>query len=113
MRALYCLSFGCKKEYVETDLKPVEYQLGTALITFLSTDFDRLRAKLRERQTPMMENAAITEVKNELIAAHPFLERFVQSLFLKKTYLMHLMNGCQALRNCKKSFLLLLIPCFC
>ena len=84
MRALYCLSFGCKKEYVETDLKPVEYQLGTALITFLSTDFDRLRAKLRERQTPMMENAAITEVKNELIAAHPFLERFVQSLFFEE-----------------------------
>ena len=54
----------------------VEYQLGTALITFLSTDFDRLRAKLRERQTPMMENAAITEVKNELSAAHPFLECF-------------------------------------
>ena len=84
MRALYCLSFGPKKEYVETDFKPVEYQLGTALITFLSTDFSPLRAKLQERQTPMMENQAITEVKNELIAAHPFLERFVQSLFFEE-----------------------------
>ena len=84
MRALYCLSFGPKKEYVETDFKPVEYQLGTALITFLSTDFGLLRAKLQERQTPMMENQAITEVKNKLIAAHPFLERFAQSLFFEK-----------------------------
>ena len=84
LRALYCLSFGPKKEYVETDFKPVEYQLGTALITFLSTDFDPLRAKLQERQTPMMENQAITEVKNKLIAAHPFLERFAQSLFFEE-----------------------------
>ena len=84
LRALYCLSFGPKKEYVETDFKPVEYQLGTALITFLSTDFGPLRAKLQERQTPMMENQAITEVKNKLIAAHPFLERFAQSLFFEE-----------------------------
>ena len=84
MRALYCLSFGSKKEYVETDFKPVGYQLGTALITFLSTDFGPMRAKLQERQTPMMENQAITEVKNELIAAHPFMERFVLSLFFEE-----------------------------
>ena len=84
MRALYCLSFGPKKEYVETDFKPVEYQLGTALITLLSTDFGSLRTKLQERQTPMMENQAITEVKNKLIAAHPFLERFAQSLFFEE-----------------------------
>lgn len=84
LRALYCFSFGPKKEYVETDFRPVEYQLGTALITFLSTDFGPLRAKLQERQTPMMENQAITEVKNRLIAAHPFLERFVQSLFFEE-----------------------------
>ena len=84
LRALYCLSFGPKKEYVETDFKPVEYQLGTALITFLSTDFGLLRVKLQERQTPMMENQAITEVKNKLIAAHPFLERFAQSLFFEE-----------------------------
>lgn len=34
LRALYCLSFGPKKEYVETDFKPVEYRLGTTLIAF-------------------------------------------------------------------------------
>ena len=64
MRALYCLSFGPKKEYVETDFKPVEYRLGTTLIAFLSTDFTSLRAKLLVRTTPMMENQAITEIKN-------------------------------------------------
>ena len=66
LRALYCLSFGPKKEYVETDFKPVEYRLGTTLIAFLSTDFASLRAKLLVRTTPMMENQAITEIKNEL-----------------------------------------------
>ena len=80
MRALYCLSFGPKKEYVETDFKPVEYRLGTTLIAFLSTDFASLRAKLLVRTTPMMENQAITEIKNALSAIHPFGERFVQSL---------------------------------
>ena len=84
MRALYCLSFGRKKEYVETDFAPVEYQLGTAVITFLSTDFSPLRAKLRERATPMMEHQAISEVKNKLSAVHPFLERFAQSLFFEE-----------------------------
>lgn len=71
LRALYCLSFGPKKEYVETDFKPVEYRLGTTLIAFLSTDFASLRAKLLVRTTPMMENQAITEIKNALSAIHP------------------------------------------
>ena len=84
MRALYCLSFGPKKEYVETDFKPVEYRLGTTLIAFLSTDFASLRAKLLVRTTPMMENQAITEIKNELSTIHPFGERFVQSLFFEE-----------------------------
>ena len=84
MRALYCLSFGPKKEYVETDFKPVEYRLGTTLIAFLSTDFASLRAKLLVRTTPMMENQAITEIKNELSMIHPFGERFVQSLFFEE-----------------------------
>ena len=84
MRALYCLSFGPKKEYVETDFKPVEYRLGTTLIAFLSTDFASLRAKLLVRTTPMMENQAITEIKNALSAIHPFGERFVQSLFFEE-----------------------------
>ena len=84
LRALYCLSFGPKKEYVETDFKPVEYRLGTTLIAFLSTDFASLRAKLLVRTTPMMENQAITEIKNELSTIHPFGERFVQSLFFEE-----------------------------
>lgn len=84
MRALYCFSFGPKKEYVETDFKPVEYQLGSTLITFLSTDFARLRKKLLVRATPMIENDAITEIKNELCAIHPFGERFAQSLFFEE-----------------------------
>ena len=84
MRALYCLSFGPKKEYVETEFKPVEYRLGTTLIAFLSTDFASLRAKLLVRTTPMMENQAITEIKNALSAIHPFGERFVQSLFFEE-----------------------------
>ena len=84
LRALYCLSFGPKKEYVETDFKPVEYRLGTTLIAFLSTDFASLRAKLLVRTTPMMENQAITEIKNALSAIHPFGERFVQSLFFEE-----------------------------
>ena len=84
LRALYCLSFGPKKEYVETDFKPVEYRLGTTLIAFLSTDFASLRAKLLMRTTPMMENQAITEIKNELSTIHPFGERFVQSLFFEE-----------------------------
>ena len=84
MRALYCFSFGPKKEYVETDFKPVEYQLGSTLISFLSTDFARLRKKLLVRATPMIENDAITEIKNELCAIHPFGERFAQSLFFEE-----------------------------
>ena len=102
LRALYCLSFGPKKEYVETDFKPVEYQLGTALITFLSTDFGLLRAKLRERQTPMMENQAITEVKNKLIAAHPFLERFAQSLFFEENLADTLNERLEGFENLQK-----------
>ena len=86
LRALYCLSFGPKKEYVETDFKPVEYRLGTTLIAFLSTDFASLRAKLLVRTTPMMENQAITEIKNALSAIHPFGERFVQSLFFEISF---------------------------
>lgn len=103
MRALYCLSFGPKKEYVETDFKPVEYRLGTTLIAFLSTDFASLRAKLLVRTTLMMENQAITEIKNELSTIHPFGERFVQSLFLKKSWQTCLMNAWKVLRSCKRN----------
>ena len=84
MRALYCLSFGPKKEYVETDFKPVEYRLGTTLIAFLSTDFASLRAKLLVRTTPMMENQAITEIKNALSAIHPLGESILNSLFFEE-----------------------------
>ena len=80
----YTHLFGPKKEYVETDFKPVEYRLGTTRIAFLSTDFASLRAKLLVRTTPMMENQAITEIKNELSTIHPFGERFVQSLFFEE-----------------------------
>ena len=74
LRALYCLSFGPKKEYVETDFKPVEYRLGTTLIAFFCPQiFASLRAKLLVRTTPMMENQAITEIKNELSTIHPLL----------------------------------------
>ena len=34
--------------------------------------------------TPMIENDAITEIKNELCAIHPFGERFAQSLFFEE-----------------------------
>ena len=39
MKALFCISFGKKKEIFEGNSKNVENQLGTVLIDFLSTDF--------------------------------------------------------------------------
>ena len=109
LRALYCLSFGPKKEYVETDFKPVEYRLGTTLIAFLSTDFASLRAKLLVRTTPMMENQAITEIKNELSTIHALCS----PSFLKKSWQTCLMNAWKVLRSCKRNSPPLQMPCSC
>lgn len=40
MKALYCLSFDKKTEWIDDGVKLVEDQLGAALLTFLATDFD-------------------------------------------------------------------------
>ena len=39
MKALYCMSFEIKTEWVNTGTKLVEYQLGETLLTFLCADF--------------------------------------------------------------------------
>ncbi len=81
----------------------MEYRLRTTLIAFLSTDFASLRAKLLVRTTPMMENQAITEIKNALSAIHPFGGTLCAvPLFLKKSWQTCLMNVWKVLRSCKE-----------
>ena len=78
MRALYCFSFGPKKEFIETDRKPVENRLGTAFITFLSTDFVPLRKELlsidEKRMPKMAIHKTLQEVIDQLTPIHTFFE---------------------------------------
>ena len=78
MRSLYCFSFGPKKEFIETDLKPVEHRLGTAFITFLSTDFVPLRKELlsidEKRMPKMAIHKTLQEVIDQLTPIHTFFE---------------------------------------
>ena len=87
MRALYCFSFGPKKEYIESDQKPVENPLGTALITLLSTDLHREKRKLAsidyERMMPMAIQLILTEVMDSLKTVHPFFENLLRSLYFE------------------------------
>lgn len=68
MKALYCMSFEKNKEWVDTGLKLVEYQLGDALITFLSTDFVGLSARLDTSPNDF------DMICQEMRGTHPFLE---------------------------------------
>ena len=78
MRALYCFSFGPKKEFIETDLKPVENRLGTAFITFLSTDFVSLQKALlsidEKWTTKMTIHRTLQKVIDQLTPIHTFFE---------------------------------------
>ena len=78
MRALYCFSFGPKKEFIETDRKPVENRLGTAFITFLSTDFVSLQKALlsidEKWTTKMTIHRTLQKVIDQLTPIHTFFE---------------------------------------
>lgn len=77
MKALYCLSFEKKTEWIDDGLTLVEDQLGTALLTFLSTDFDVFLSELAITAEDL-ENPTDREKLAEVVAAkmrllHPFL----------------------------------------
>lgn len=68
MKALYCLSFEKNKEWVDTGAGLVEYQLGDALITFLSTDFAGWSTRLDASPSDF------DVICQEMRGTHPFLE---------------------------------------
>lgn len=67
MKALYCLSFGKKAEWIDDGQKLVEHQLGTALLTFLFTDFDVFLSKLAVDEE--LEQLPDTDKMAESVAA--------------------------------------------
>ncbi|WP_455582553.1 DUF6076 domain-containing protein [Dysosmobacter sp.] len=81
MRALFCMSFEKKKEYIVECSKFVEYQLGDALITVLTTDLKPFVSKLEHYE--LYSNHALMEadIVKETIAAlepiHPFFESVI------------------------------------
>lgn len=78
MRTTYCFSFGPKKEFVETEQKPMENQLGTAFVTFLSTDLVSWRKELLSINERSMSELAIhqsfQEVFNQFAPVHIFFK---------------------------------------
>ncbi len=78
MKALCCIGFDRKIEYIDTGDKIVEYPLGTALLTFLSTDFDRYLGQLMNENGKFTSSDSAEALKNQIVAdlgdIHPFLE---------------------------------------
>ncbi len=86
MKALFCMSFGKKKEYIVNDVEFVEYQLGHALIIMLSTDISSFIRKLDHEfySNYALQAADITEKAiEELKPIHPFFENITYPLFLE------------------------------
>ena len=78
MKALYCMSFEKKTEWVNTGTKLVEYQLGETLLTFLCADFASYERQAevhreffgREKEADVLAE----EIIHKLSPVHPFLE---------------------------------------
>lgn len=77
MKALCCIGFDRKIEYIDTGDKIVEYPLGTALLTFLSTDFDRYLGQLTNENGKFTGSDSAEALKSQTVAdlgdIHPFL----------------------------------------
>ncbi|WP_352415966.1 DUF6076 domain-containing protein [Oscillibacter ruminantium] len=74
MKALCCIGFDRKIEYIDTGDKIVEYPLGTALLTFLTTDFDRYLGQLMNENGRFTGSNIAEALKADFGDIHPFLE---------------------------------------
>jgi hypothetical protein len=84
MKALYCLSFDKKTEWIDDGRKLVENQLGTALLTFLVTDFKAFLNRLAVDGAPEgYPNAQKTAegAAASLRPIHPFLENAMLPMY--------------------------------
>lgn len=88
MKALYCLSFEKKTEWIDDGLKLVEDQLGTALLTFLATDFaaflNELAVNAEDLEHPRDREKLAEAVAAKIYPLHPFLESALRPMFFEK-----------------------------
>ena len=106
MKALYCLSFEKKTEWIDTGSKLVEYQLGEALLTFLNTDFvpyERQAETHREFFGHAKEADDLAEqIIQQLSLVHPFLENALRPAYFepeKLSWLYRKLLGFRQLQN--------------
>ena len=88
MKALFCISFGKKTEWIDDGQRLVEDQLGTALLTFLSTDFGAFLEELAVHPDDL-DHTVDREKLAESVAAkirplHPFFENALRPMFFEE-----------------------------
>jgi len=88
MKALFCLSFENKTEWIDDGQRLVENQLGTALLTFLTTDFDAFAEEL-DVHPKDLNHMVDREQQAETVAAkirplHPFFESALLPMYFEE-----------------------------
>lgn len=88
MKALFYMSFDKKTEWIDDGQQLVENQLGTALLTFLATDFDGFSSELAVHPDDL-DHPVDREKLAEVVAAkirplHPFLESALHPMFFEE-----------------------------
>lgn len=88
MRALFCISFDKKTEWIDDGQRLVEDQLGTALLTFLATDFDAFSDELavhpEDLDHPVDREKLAEAVAAKIRPLHPFFESALRPMFFEK-----------------------------
>lgn len=88
MKALYCLSFEKKTEWIDDGQRLVEDQLGTALLTFLATDFDAflnaLAVHAEDLDHPVDREKLAETVAAKIRPLHPFFENALRPMFFEE-----------------------------
>lgn len=88
MKALYCLGFEKKTEWIDDGQRLVVDQLGTALLTFLATDFDAFSNELavypEDLDHPVDREKLAESVAAKIRPLHPFFENALRPMFFEE-----------------------------
>ena len=88
MKALFCMSFDKKTEWIDDGQQLVENPLGTALLTLLATDFNafssELAVQLDDLDHPVDREKLAEAVAAKIRPLHPFFESALRPMFFEE-----------------------------